>query len=141
MSAQSPQAAVTARTVFSRLSGMGPVRLPSASTSMVMVWPACGGGGGHGGGAFAVGCGPADPGGVLGTGGTDRIFGGVGREVGVLQQHCGHLVHGGPQRLGLLFEPSVRGGAERGGDGDQQQDHGRGEQTMVASMRSLRRIR
>ncbi len=36
-SAQTPKAAVTARTVFSRRSGMGPVRLPSASMLMVMV--------------------------------------------------------------------------------------------------------
>ncbi|MFD7009009.1 hypothetical protein [Rhodococcus jostii] len=37
---QTPQAVATTTTVFSRLSGMGPVRLPFASTLMVMVWPA-----------------------------------------------------------------------------------------------------
>ena len=38
------------------------------------------------------------------------------------------MVHAGTQRLGLLFQPGMRRGAERGRDGDQQQDHGRGEQ-------------
>jgi hypothetical protein len=37
VSAQTPQAAVTATTVFSRPLGMGQVRLPAASMLMVMV--------------------------------------------------------------------------------------------------------
>ena len=38
VSAQTPHAAVMARAVFSRLLGIGPVRLPLALT--LMVWPA-----------------------------------------------------------------------------------------------------
>ncbi|WP_157174058.1 hypothetical protein [Rhodococcus sp. JVH1] len=58
-------------------------------------------------------------GGVLGADGADRVLGGVGCAVGVLEQHCGYVVHAGAQRLGLLFQPGMRRGAERGRDGDQ----------------------
>ncbi|WP_213570983.1 hypothetical protein [Rhodococcus sp. USK13] len=50
-----------------------------------------------------------------------------GRGMSVLEQNGRYLMHAGAQCLGAVFEPGVRRGSERGGDGDRQQDQYRGE--------------
>ncbi|MFD6058226.1 hypothetical protein [Rhodococcus wratislaviensis] len=160
MSAQTPQAAVTAITAFSRLSGMGPVRLPSASTLMVMVWPTFAGvsvarrrcvlRGVWSSGLGRWSARRRDESWIRRADGTnvdssrrrdERGFGRVGGEVGVLEEGCGYVVHAGAQRLDLLLQPDMRGGAERGRTGISISTTAAVSRTMVASMRSLGRIR